>query len=257
MNFGLKLITFDFLGTLGHFKGSPVDHYDIVLKNSGIEIDREILAKSFKEALSENTQSLPNYGYAKTTTISWWTSVVTSTIDYAIRYQKSNLEILPEKKNRIARELFLRFSGNKAYQLYPDTEIVLHELRKDFKGLKIAIISNTDERLHTILESLKINSLVDLIITSKELGYEKPHPNIFHAALKSFNIEAEEAIHVGNDLVKDFEGASDAGLHSILVKRDGKDGDKIGSTTNVIKTLKQLPEWLRKWERTSANFFTY
>ncbi|MDH4080481.1 MAG: HAD-IA family hydrolase, partial [Nitrospira sp.] len=49
----------------------------------------------------------------------------------------------------------------------------------------------------------------------------KPAPQIFRIALEKHAIDPEEALHVGDSLREDVEGARKAGLHTALLDRDG------------------------------------
>ncbi len=52
-------------------------------------------------------------------------------------------------------------------------------------GLRLAVISNFDERLPELLSGLDLARRVDLVVTSAELGIAKPNPAIFRHAARS------------------------------------------------------------------------
>lgn len=74
-----------------------------------------------------------------------------------------------------------------------------------------------------MIKDLEISQYLDFVITSKEVGYEKPNKEIFIAALKKGGVseKGELALHIGDDLEKDIQGAANAGMKSILIHRNG------------------------------------
>jgi putative hydrolase of the HAD superfamily len=54
---------------------------------------------------------------------------------------------------------------------------------------------------------LKIDSLVDWIVSSEEAGVEKPHPYIFHLALRKMGLDQKEVLMIGDSQQKDILGS--------------------------------------------------
>ena len=52
-------------------------------------------------------------------------------------------------------------------------------------------------------------------------GVAKPHPGIFRRALAELDVEPEATLHVGDSVRKDYEGARNAGMQSLLLDRTG------------------------------------
>jgi HAD superfamily hydrolase (TIGR01549 family) len=78
-------------------------------------------------------------------------------------------------------------------------------------GLRLAVCANWDVGLHDHLERLGLAGRFDAILTSADVGAEKPNPRIFLAALERLGVAPEEAVHVGNEEA-DRLGALAAGL---------------------------------------------
>ena len=89
------------------------------------------------------------------------------------------------------------------------------------RGLTLGIVSNMNRRGDDLIESLGLTPYVDFAVTSLEAGAEKPHPPIFMAALARAGIEPDEAVHVGDQIESDVEGARAVGINPVLVDRDG------------------------------------
>ncbi|WJX62528.1 hypothetical protein P8452_47514 [Trifolium repens] len=88
--------------------------------------------------------------------------------------------------------------------------------------VKMAVVSNFDSRLRKLLKDLNVLNLFDAVIISSEVGYEKPDPRIFQAALDQVNVEAGRALHIGDDLKADKLGANAVGIDCWLLGIDVK-----------------------------------
>jgi putative hydrolase of the HAD superfamily len=96
---------------------------------------------------------------------------------------------------------------------------VLTQLRG--QGFELGIVSNFDSRLFTILRGLGIESFFDSVTISSLAQAAKPAPRIFEVALEKHAVDPEEAVHIGDSLQDDVEGAEKAGLAGILLDRKG------------------------------------
>ncbi|KAK8537468.1 hypothetical protein V6N13_042397 [Hibiscus sabdariffa] len=89
-------------------------------------------------------------------------------------------------------------------------------------GVKVAVVSNFDTRLRKVLKELNVIDLFDGVIISSEVGYEKPDARIFKAALDQIDMEADQVVHVGDDLKADKMGANAVGIDCWLWGKDVK-----------------------------------
>lgn len=106
-----------------------------------------------------------------------------------------------------------------SFNPYPESEAVLHRLRE--MGVKVFAVSNWDIELSKVLDDLGWTGYFDGIFASAAVGIEKPEGEIFERALRASGISRERVVHVGNDPITDVEGASRAGLDTVLVDRRG------------------------------------
>ncbi len=88
-------------------------------------------------------------------------------------------------------------------------------------GLLIGLISNVNSTGSALADSMGLTGHIDFAITSGDAGAEKPHPAIFHAALSKAGVRPAEAIHVGDQIESDIEGARSAGITPVLMDRFG------------------------------------
>lgn len=123
-------------------------------------------------------------------------------------------------------ELYQHYASGGAWRVAGGAAACLTALRD--AGVKLAVVSNFDSRLRPILQDLQVSHLFDAIVVSAEEGYEKPAPEIFQAALGQLGIrDPKQAVHVGDDLAADFEGATAVGLNAWLWKRDVRSFDEL------------------------------
>jgi putative hydrolase of the HAD superfamily len=95
---------------------------------------------------------------------------------------------------------------------------VLANLKR--RGVKTAIVSNTPwgSSGHIWRSELARHSLIaDAVVFCTDVGWRKPHPAPFRRALELLDVQAKEAVFVGDDPVWDVEGANGAGVRPILL----------------------------------------
>jgi putative hydrolase of the HAD superfamily len=109
------------------------------------------------------------------------------------------------------------------------------------RGLTLVVVSNWDVSLHEVLERVGLGALLDGIITSAEVGRSKPAPEIFERALELAGTEASKAIHLGDGVVEDVEGARAAGIEPVLVRRGGSEGPTGVRTIAALTELELDP----------------
>ena len=73
---------------------------------------------------------------------------------------------------------------------------------------------------------------------------EKPDIAIFRAALQRAGVRPEEAVHIGDSVHADVEGALNAGISPILLDRRGRYAEhpaRLPAGTRAVRTLAELP----------------
>jgi putative hydrolase of the HAD superfamily len=123
--------------------------------------------------------------------------------------------------------------GSLRFELFDDAVPALEELRA--RGMRLVVVSNWDWSLTDVLGSAGLLPLLDGVITSAEVGAAKPDRRIFEAGLAAAGCSAAEAVHVGDSVEHDVEGARAAGIRPLLLAREGG-GD--------LRSLAELPALL-------------
>lgn len=67
------------------------------------------------------------------------------------------------------------------------------------------------------LQKLGIDHLIDYLVTSEEVGVEKPSSKIFYKALTKLNLKVKDVIMIGDSEEKDIKGAKKIGMKAFQV----------------------------------------
>jgi putative hydrolase of the HAD superfamily len=126
------------------------------------------------------------------------------------------------------------------FTAYPDVHPALRRLRR--AGLRLVVVSNWDVSLHDRLAETGIAPLVDGAIASAELGVAKPASGIFSHALTLAGAPPPEAVHVGDSVTEDVEGARAAGIQPILLVRGGEPPPERGGVGTPLRVVRSLAE---------------
>jgi putative hydrolase of the HAD superfamily len=105
---------------------------------------------------------------------------------------------------------------NPARQLAAHTPALLEALRE--RGLKLGLVSNAFDPgwlLHRDLEQMGLAERLDFAVFSSEVGKRKPHPAIFERALEALDVDAADAVFVGDRLYEDVHGAGELGMTTV------------------------------------------
>lgn len=100
--------------------------------------------------------------------------------------------------------------------LLPGVRRTLGEIGLQYR---LAILSNTRRatRSDIALELTRLGIVrhFQAILTSSDIGWRKPHPLAFEAALSALRIPATRTVMVGNDLEGDVAGAKAMGMRTV------------------------------------------
>ena len=97
----------------------------------------------------------------------------------------------------------------------PDAADCLARLKA--AGFTIALCSNWGWDLAADLAGTGLMGWIDVLVTSAQAGYRKPHPRIYQTALDLAGCTAADAVFVGDSLRADALGPQRAGIRSVLL----------------------------------------
>lgn len=228
---GIKLITFDATNTVLRFRAPPWRFYAVVARGHGYAGTEEMIRGRLLDSYKLMWEQYPNFGRSVLGWEEWWTQVVKKTFE---GYLPAHANV-----NNMAAKLIEEFKTSKCWKVAPAGDRLLCGLQKQEKT--IGVISNFDPRLTEILQSVKIKDYFDFIVTSYQFGHSKPDERIFKHALDQCEkfVKPSEALHIGDDVKKDYEGAKAAGWHALLVSEDLKPKQNL-AFGHVFKNLEEL-----------------
>ena len=144
----------------------------------------------------------------------WWLACVRDT------FQRAAQPLETAVLRKLTRQLFYHYASPAAWVVPEDVPRCLR--RWHGAGLKLAVVSNFDSRLDSLLETLWLRHWFTAVLVSSRCGVAKPDPRLFHLALERLELAPREVWHLG-DTTADLQGARGAGVRCILVQRTQPD----------------------------------
>lgn len=78
----------------------------------------------------------------------------------------------------------------------PEAGAILSRLAA--RGIRQAVVSNSDGRVEELLAATGLRDAFEFVIDSNAVGVEKPNPEIFRKALAKWDFRPEEVLYVGD-----------------------------------------------------------
>jgi HAD superfamily hydrolase (TIGR01549 family) len=108
-------------------------------------------------------------------------------------------------------------------------------------GYRLAVLSNFDKGLESLsLGSYELGELVDDVVTSGEMGIEKPDIEFFRSYLRNFDFETQSSFYVGDSYELDYLPAREIGLRVFLVDPLGVFGHLPGAIPRLQDTVGKI-----------------
>lgn len=146
----------------------------------------------------------------------------------------------PKPSESFFPDLYERFGDPAAWRIPEDVLPTLDELAS--RGFRLAAVSNWDERLRPLLKALNLDGYFEAVLVSCELYFAKPSSVVFEHALRKLGVTPAEALHVGDSAEEDVRGATDAGMHAVLIDRSRPAA--AGRIQRLTELLTRLPAQL-------------
>lgn len=128
------------------------------------------------------------------------------------------------KLNLFYKETELLFLENKPQLLFPNITSLFDEIKE--QGKTMNILSNTGfikgYTLRKIIEYYQLNQYFDFQIYSDEIGFSKPNHKTFQLVYEQINSSKQlikkQVLHIGDNIVADYNGAKNFGFEAYLLK---------------------------------------
>ena len=137
-------------------------------------------------------------------------------------------------------------------QLYPDTVTTLAWATS--AGYRLGLISNRwsgAALLRRELDACNLGRVFDCLAVSSDIGWLKPHPEIYYAALRALGAEPGETVMVGDSLRTDIAGAKLLGMRAVWKRNGRREQPATGpaippdATIDDLWELRRLPFLMR------------
>lgn len=224
----IAAVSFDVTGTLLHCPRLGEIYAD-VLRDDGIRLAPEEIGRLFSLVWSELDCRVPagvdRFRMHPGGPRGFWGELLT---------RLCHLGGQPDPSPLAAARLYDAFAHAGAWEVYPEVSEVLGALRR--AGLRLAVISNWDDRLPGLLRELDLEDFFSSVVLSQIEGVAKPSPALFRVALRRLGLPPGRVLHVGDSQRLDCEGARAAGMQALLLRRGGERGD--------LRSLDELPSRL-------------
>ncbi len=126
----------------------------------------------------------------------------------------------------------------KVTRLYPEVLEVLQGIRAT--GYRLGLISNWSWDLDDYIRLTGLDAYLDVVVASSWTGCEKPHPAIFHRALRELGCDPARAIHIGDSYSADVLGARGVGMDALWLDRQGNGGHPDCCTIRELREVLTL-----------------
>lgn len=209
----IKAIFFDWFNTLARYEPPREELHSQALREFGIEVSPEKILPGVLTAdmyfFGENASSPVEKRDRK------------ERAEVYTHYQKI---ILSEAGVKADQELLAKVA-NKVEQLFKGITFTLFDdVLSTLETLKeqrftLGLLTNLAQDMNPLCHKLGLESYLDFVVTSQQVGADKPEPPIFLAALDRAKVEASQAVHVGDQYKLDVVGAREVGINPILIDR--------------------------------------
>jgi len=229
----IKAVCFDLFNTLAYFDPPRDEFYARFAKERDVKITPAAIAEAlpaadqywrqenFKSPIRERPDSEKYAVYA----------------EYALR-------ILKNAESPVAPDVALQILG-KAFSIgykfvaFSDAVPALRAVKQ--RNLTAGVISNVGQEIDSYLIEMGFAPYLDFKVTSFEVGYDKPHPQIFQQALERAGVKADEILYIGDQYDQDVVGARRAGMYPILIERNDSREKR---DCPVIRSLVDIEQFL-------------
>lgn len=227
-----RAVVFDAGGTLLDPLPSFHELFSTVLEGHGHHLD--------PEQIREGLSTIPRRFVEAAEADERWTT----TLEGSRRFWVSVYDVFLERAglptgDGLQEALYETFTTLDNYALLPDVPDTLARLADS--GLTLAIVSNFEPWLDELLAHLGVRHRFAVRVISGLEGIEKPDPAIFRRALDGLQLQAHEAVYVGDVPAFDVDPPLALGMGAVLIDRHDRYPEHAGER---IRDLRELPELL-------------
>jgi len=154
-----------------------------------------------------------------------------------LRWKSIVESVLDDVHDRAAcfEDLFVHFGRPSSWICFPEVESVLAALKN--LGFRLAVSSNFDARLNSVMDGLPQLEPIELRLISSEVGYRKPSGRFFESLLSRTGCSPAEILFVGDNPRTDIAAATAIGIPSLRIDRTTSQRQNL-----VLRSLSEIVE---------------
>jgi len=209
----IKAVFFDWFNTLARFEPPREELYSQAFRQFGIELNPRDIIRGILTAdryYFEENARLPVDKRSPEEQSKVYTHYPKAIL------AEAGVEVPQELPLKIMKILLQKFKG-VTFALFDDVLSTLKTLKE--RKLILGLLTNLDKDMNPICRELGLEPYLDFVVTSGEVGVDKPEPPIFLAALQRAGVNASEVVHVGDQYKLDVIGARGVGITPVLIDR--------------------------------------
>ncbi len=132
---------------------------------------------------------------------------------------KAAQDLIPNLRDEEVKDILRKHVEFHAAFTIPYEDAVKAVLLTKEKVGHIAVVTDAEREVaESVLASLGVLAIVDVVVTPDDAGERKPSPKPFLRALELLGTPPDRAVSIG-DSCKDIEASRSAGIRAVLVKR--------------------------------------
>lgn len=235
-------------------KAITFDYWDTLYDGAVLAARREFRRAAFRELVDacgtpvSEAEMAAAHERASADFHRWWKEEHRGySTEEAIRHLLAQLDVVrPERCELVTRAVE---AVDHALLEFPPPLLAGAEplLRALHGRVKLAIVSDTGIASglaqDRVLERDGLRPLFDATVYSMDVGWAKPRPEPYRAALSALGVVPGEALHVGDNEHTDVAGALAVGMRAVRLDQVRESGASVAE--RVCRSLDELQEQLR------------
>jgi len=131
------------------------------------------------------------------------------------------------------------YQARQQVNLFDDVIPVLSQLKADF-----SLVALTNGNAH--IRHTGLAEYFDFQVSAADVQAAKPDPAMFIQAMQQAQVDAEQTLHVGDHPLHDIQGAKNAGIDAVWLRRFNQPWDsELAEPDYAFSSLNQLHNWLQ------------
>lgn len=231
-------ILWDFDGTLVYRRAGGWEATVLSILGSeskGVHVTLHEMEEALQPILFWNQPDVPHLHL--TTANQWWQELEARIAEVIHSFAGSE-----DVARVVASKVRASYTDLDQWALFDDTLQILEFTRSH--GFMNVILSNHTPELEYLIQSLRIDHLIDRVFNSAVIGYEKPNVKIFEHVFSQLP-KKRVVTFIGNSIRADYRGSVNAGIPFILMHKRNlcvslsalTYGEAIGHIKTLFKNL--------------------